>query len=230
MAVVCFAGLVVLVFQSAEEKSRQVITLTRLKVVGREIHRYSQENTGNLPSLQNIDSLRQDIGSHEVSEAGIESAGWHLPFATNSMYSQASLKEIADASEVALVFEAKAIWNGGKYRGVLFADGHAKSVDSNHWQEIRKISNLSEFNEPVVAPWWEFGNQGPRRPIPKGTLVDGFGVFALFLTMVAAILRSRQATNPVVEFFVVWLFYSVVCLGIAFVGIALVMVPQIGRG
>ena len=214
LAVFCFAGLVVLVFQSAEEKSRQVITLTRLKVVGREIRRFSQMNAGKLPSLQNINFLRQDIGSHEVSEAGIESAGWHLPFATNSMYSQASLKEIADASEVALVFEAKAIWNGGKYRGVLFADGHAKIVDSNHWQEIRKISNLSEFNEPVVAPWWEFGNQGPRRPIPKGTLVDGFGVFALFWVNGRGHGSGRGSSrlSPSPSFSSHWLTYAMVCL------------------
>lgn len=188
---------------TSPQKARQITTLTHLKKIGLEMQVYAEAHDGKLPPLQSREALLRALPKIAPDEA--ESVVWKVPFATNP-----NAPDTLEEAQRVVVYEAGAYWGGGKYRGVLFADGHAKMADSAAWRELRAKSGIVERPEPRVARWWETGKSGPREPIPTALLGELLTYGALFWVAVGAWLRARLCPKPVAEFFVALVSYGVI--------------------
>jgi len=181
-----------LVSAPMQSNSRTVSSLSNLKQIELGVLMYAQDNDDRLPPMDSVATVRR-LTAPYLKYPQL----WHVPgvhegtetYTVNPILSYRTLKDVPNAANVAMVYEANA-WHRGsrdRRRVIGYVDGNVRVIPEQEWPAIRQASGIGpEPRSPALAPWWAFWRSGPRAAIPHAVLGNFCTVLWAVFTFLSA--------------------------------------------
>jgi hypothetical protein len=126
--------------KESAEYENQARSLSNLKNLALALQMWMADHEDVLPDLSSVDTIQETLDEYVKNRSVFTHPGTDQTYAVNSSLSGLHLPTVKDPSGVAVFYE-QTTWSDGT-RGVGFLDGHAKRVDAQKWQEIKRVSGI----------------------------------------------------------------------------------------
>jgi|SRR5579884_477307 len=134
------ASVLLPVFQKAQEKAKEVSSLSYLKQIALGTMMYMQDYDENFPPMNDYNVFKKAVMPYVKNETIFINPITNEPYHINARLSKKNLAVVESPATMAMIYEASPAPDGT--RGVCYVDGHANRVPDSEWPQVKKASGM----------------------------------------------------------------------------------------